>query len=40
MIKKIVIATVTLVLVAGCATVSGFGKDLSTASEWTKEKMK
>ena len=37
---KMVIATVTLVLLAGCATVSGFGKDLSKASDWTKEKMK
>lgn len=37
---KLVIATVTLLLLAGCATVSGFGKDLSAASEWTKEKMK
>lgn len=37
---KMVIATVILVLFAGCATVSGFGKDLSVAAEWTKEKMK
>jgi predicted small secreted protein len=37
---KMVIATVTLLLLAGCATVSGFGKDLSSAAEWTKEKIK
>jgi predicted small secreted protein len=37
---KMVIATVVLVLFAGCATVSGIGKDLSTGAEWTKEKMK
>jgi len=37
---KLVIATVTLLLLAGCATVSGFGKDISKAAEWTKEKMK
>ncbi len=37
---KMIIATVTLLLLAGCATVSGFGKDLGVAAEWTKEKMK
>ena len=25
---------------AACSTVSGVGKDISSAAEWTKEKMK
>jgi predicted small secreted protein len=37
---KLGIATVTLLLLAGCATVSGLGKDITKAAEWTKEKMK
>jgi predicted small secreted protein len=37
---KLVIASLALVLFAGCSTVSGIGKDLTTASEWTREKMK
>jgi predicted small secreted protein len=34
---------VTLILassLAACSTVSGVGKDISSAAEWTKEKMK
>lgn len=37
---KMIIATVILLMLAGCATVSGFSKDLGVAAEWTKEKMK
>lgn len=30
---------VSAVLLSGCSTVSGLGKDISSGAEWTKEKM-
>jgi predicted small secreted protein len=39
-IKLLVIATaVSVVLLTGCNTVSGIGKDIQTSSEWTKRQM-
>jgi predicted small secreted protein len=39
-IKLLVIATaVWVVLLTGCNTVSGIGKDIQTSSEWTKRQM-
>lgn len=29
-----------IVAMTGCSTVSGVGKDISSAADWTKEKMK
>jgi predicted small secreted protein len=29
-----------IVALTGCSTVAGAGKDISSAAEWTKEKMK
>jgi len=28
-----------LILISGCSTVSGIGKDVTGAAEWTKDKM-
>jgi len=36
----LVCAVVSTALLTGCSTVSGVGKDISSAAEWTKEKMK
>ena len=36
---KISIAIMLLAMCTACSTVSGLGKDLTTASEWTKEKI-
>jgi predicted small secreted protein len=30
---------VSIVLLTGCNTVSGIGKDIQTSSEWTKKQM-
>ena len=30
---------VAVVMLTGCGTVSGFGKDVTGAAEWTKDKM-
>jgi predicted small secreted protein len=30
---------VAVVMITGCGTVSGFGKDVQGAAEWTKDKM-
>jgi predicted small secreted protein len=39
-IKLVVIgAAVSVVLLSGCSTVAGAGKDLTSAAEWTKEKI-
>jgi predicted small secreted protein len=39
-IKIVVVGlAVSVVLLSGCSTVSGIGKDLSSSAEWTKEKM-
>ena len=39
-IKIVVIGlAVLVVLLSGCSTVSGLGKDISSGAEWTKEKM-
>jgi len=36
---KILIAIVLLALCTACGTVSGLGKDITNASDWTKEKI-
>jgi len=30
---------VAVILVTGCGTISGMGKDISGAADWTKDKM-
>jgi predicted small secreted protein len=30
---------VAVVVLTGCGTVAGFGKDVTSAAEWTKDKM-
>ena len=30
---------VALVMLSGCGTVAGLGKDVTSAAEWTKDKM-
>jgi predicted small secreted protein len=37
---KIFVALILAVNMAACSTVSGVGKDISSAADWTKEKMK
>lgn len=35
----ILVLFVIIVALSGCSTVSGLGKDITKASEWTQEKM-
>jgi len=37
---KLVIGCMLALSMVGCSTVSGFGRDVIGASEWTREKMK
>jgi predicted small secreted protein len=37
---KLFVALVLAANMAACSTVSGAGKDISSAADWTKEKMK
>ena len=37
---KLVIGFMLALSLVGCSTVSGFGRDVIGASEWTREKMK
>jgi len=37
---KTVFALILVTMLTACSTVSGVGKDISSAAEWTKEKMK
>ena len=37
---KIFVALILATNLAACSTVSGVGKDISSAADWTKEKMK
>ena len=30
---------VMLIMLSGCGTVAGFGKDVTSAAEWTKDKI-
>ena len=30
---------VSVVMITGCGTVAGLGKDVTSAAEWTKDKM-
>jgi len=30
---------VMLIMLSGCGTVAGLGKDMTSAAEWTKDKM-
>jgi predicted small secreted protein len=34
-----VLIITTLLMVTGCGTVAGIGKDIQKSAEWTKEKM-
>jgi len=36
---KTVVALILVSLLTACSTVSGVGKDISSAADWTKEKM-
>ena len=35
----IVLMLILIACLSGCSTVSGVGKDISSAADWTKEKM-
>jgi predicted small secreted protein len=37
---RIIVALILASTLAACSTVSGVGKDISSAADWTKEKMK
>jgi predicted small secreted protein len=30
---------VAVIMITGCGTVAGFGKDVTSAAEWTKDKI-
>ena len=34
-----VLIVVALIMLSGCGTVAGFGKDLTSTAEWTKDKI-
>ncbi len=34
-----VLIVVMLIMLSGCGTVAGLGKDMTSAAEWTKDKM-
>ena len=34
-----VLIVVALIMLSGCGTVAGLGKDVTGAAEWTKDKM-
>ena len=34
-----VLIVVALIMLSGCGTVAGLGKDLTSTAEWTKDKM-
>jgi predicted small secreted protein len=34
-----VLIVVALIMLSGCGTVAGLGKDVTSAAEWTKDKM-
>jgi predicted small secreted protein len=40
MTKLMTALVLALMVLSGCGTVAGMGKDITNASEWTKEKMK
>ena len=35
----VVLIAAVLIIITGCGTVAGIGKDIQTSAEWTKEKM-
>jgi predicted small secreted protein len=35
----VVLIVAVLIMVTGCGTVAGLGKDIQTSAEWTKDKM-
>jgi predicted small secreted protein len=37
---RIIVALILASTLAACSTVSGVGKDISSAADWTKEKIK
>ena len=36
---KTLVAVILVSMLTACSTVSGVGKDISSAADWTKEKM-
>lgn len=38
-LSAVALIIVCLVLLTGCGTVAGMGKDLTSTAEWTKDKM-
>jgi predicted small secreted protein len=38
--KNVLVIIFSMLIVSACGTVAGVGKDITSASEWTKEKMK
>jgi predicted small secreted protein len=35
----VALMVVMLIMLSGCGTVAGLGKDVTSAAEWTKDKM-
>ena len=35
----VVLIVAVLIMITGCGTVAGIGKDIQTSAEWTKEKI-
>jgi predicted small secreted protein len=35
----VALIVVMLIMLSGCGTVAGLGKDVTSAAEWTKDKM-
>jgi predicted small secreted protein len=35
----VVLIAAVLIMISGCGTVAGIGKDVTSAAEWTKDKM-
>lgn len=35
----VVLIAAVLIMITGCGTVAGIGKDVTSAAEWTKDKM-
>ena len=35
----VVLIVAVLIMITGCGTVAGLGKDVTSAAEWTKDKM-
>lgn len=39
MMAILMVFCLVIIMLSGCGTVAGFGKDVTGAAEWTKDKM-